>query len=227
MVNCITLYKVFKTDANLHHTDMMMHVFCHLLQDIIIDVGNLKSDVLFRSLHGKSLFLYTHSSRQPQKENWRCKSGNWRSHTVWHVDPTTQCSYDPCSKNKCHSVPSVGAAANYSCSRKTQCFWSKFHPLLIIQANMTLVFHMNHYIFIHNKHERYSLICEPHSSLESNICILPARLEKVTLRVDQNGHHTSRSIFFCKKSPTSCHILKYTDDSKTPIINANIILIRV
>jgi hypothetical protein len=55
--------------------------------------------------------------------------------------------------------------------------------LLIIQAKMTLVLYESPCIFIHTKHEWCSLICEPHRSLESNICILPAWLEKVILQV--------------------------------------------
>ena len=69
MVNCITLHQVFKTDANLHHIDMMMHVFHHLLQDIFINVGNLKSDGVFQSLHGKRFIpVYSLLQAAPKKK---------------------------------------------------------------------------------------------------------------------------------------------------------------
>jgi len=70
--NCITLHQVFKTAVTLHYKDMMMHVFCHSLQDITFYAGNPKSDVVLHSLRGKRFIpVYSFLQAAPEKIIWR------------------------------------------------------------------------------------------------------------------------------------------------------------
>jgi hypothetical protein len=63
---------VFKTAVTLHHVDMMMHDFRHLLQDIIFYFGNPQSDVVLQSLSGKRFIpVYSFLQAAPEKIIWR------------------------------------------------------------------------------------------------------------------------------------------------------------
>jgi hypothetical protein len=89
-------------------------------------------------------------------------------------------------------------------------------------------------LYFHNKHERCSLICQPHRSLQSNICILPAQFERVILQVimslqqcwpEQTPHFLTHHNRYSNVRGHFHHVI-HTDDTKSPIINANIILIQ-
>jgi hypothetical protein len=94
----------------------MLHVIRFSLQNIILNAGDLKLDVVFQGFYGEG-FIPVPSLLQaaPKIEIWRCPV--WRSKGLQsrHVVPIMQWSNDPCSKNKCHSASSVEATESYSC----------------------------------------------------------------------------------------------------------------
>jgi hypothetical protein len=126
MVNCITLYQVFKTAVTLYHMDMMMHVFRHSLQDIIFYVSNPKSDVVLQSVHGKKFIpVYSFHQAAPEKIIWRFQV--WQSKRPQSM---TRCSHNAVQLRpmQLQPVPLSPICSGHckllmrNASMKTQCF---------------------------------------------------------------------------------------------------------
>jgi len=157
---------------------VMMHVFHHSLQDIIFMLA-IPSQLSGKAYVARSLFINNIPPGSPRKNNLEISS------LAIKVAKKYDMLFPQHSAHKTHVVTTYATQPHLF--RPLQIthaqYWYEDAMLLIIQATMILVLHESSCIFIHNKHGRCSVICQPHRSLESNICILPVRLEKVILQV--------------------------------------------
>ena len=126
---------------------MTSNVVCHLPQNIILNVGDLQSDVVFQGFYGAwSVPLHSLLQEAPKYKRWRSQMWQSRKLQVLWNDSVSQWSNDPCSENECHSSTYVQNVESYSCTVPA---WTSNAPeaSLIIQelwAKMIQAFYIHH-----------------------------------------------------------------------------------